>query len=269
MTRPPSTRIPGASGDHLPVDPFERWVAALKARHLAELRISEVSRALRALSSAYVERRHKVAAGATLDSRGKRAAFGLYYAPLHFLTVRAAVDALDASIAGPPTVHDLGCGTGAAGAAWALASDPPAVVHGVDRHPWAVGEASWTYRTVGLKGSAHQGDGSHLSRLRPGEAVIAAYVLNELGDLARQRLEHRLLDAAARGVRILVVEPIARGITPWWKATAARVAELGGRADEWRFTLDLPPLVRTLAHGAGLRAQTVTARTLFLPGSPS
>src|SRR5262245_58859924 len=35
------------------------WLAALETRHLANLRVSEVTRALRALSSAYVERRHR------------------------------------------------------------------------------------------------------------------------------------------------------------------------------------------------------------------
>ena len=45
---------------------FGTWIEALEARHLADLRVPEVTRALRALSSAYVERRHKVAHGATL-----------------------------------------------------------------------------------------------------------------------------------------------------------------------------------------------------------
>src|SRR5438477_258532 len=60
-----------------PDDPFARWMAALEARHLAQLTFSEVSRALRALSSTYVERRQKLAAGAALSGAGKRAAFAL------------------------------------------------------------------------------------------------------------------------------------------------------------------------------------------------
>ena len=66
---------------------FADWLVALEERHLADLRVPEVTRALRALSSAYVERRHKVAAGAALDSAGKRAAFALFYAPLHYLAI--------------------------------------------------------------------------------------------------------------------------------------------------------------------------------------
>jgi len=66
--------------------------------------VPEVTRALRALSSAYVERRHKVHAGATLDSAGKRAAFALFYGPLHFLCVAHLVSALQARI--PESVLD-------------------------------------------------------------------------------------------------------------------------------------------------------------------
>src|SRR5258706_15557508 len=101
---------------------FEHWVAELERRPLADLRISEVTRALRALSSAYVERRHTVARGGPLDSAGKRAAFALFYAPLHFLAARHAIGVLDRTGPPPSAVLDVGCGTGAAGAAWAVSA---------------------------------------------------------------------------------------------------------------------------------------------------
>src|SRR5215203_2848134 len=72
---------------------FERWLAALDERHLANLTQSEVTRALRALSSCYVERREKLVSGGPLDSAGKRGAFALFYAPLHFIVVRKIVSA--------------------------------------------------------------------------------------------------------------------------------------------------------------------------------
>src|SRR4029078_5794432 len=125
---------------------FDEWLRKLEARHLADLRVPEVTRALRALSSAYVERRHKVSAGATLDSAGKRAAFALFYAPLHFLATLHVVQALAATDGSIRSILALGCGTGAAGAAWAVASGGSPSVLGIDRHPWAVDEARWTYR---------------------------------------------------------------------------------------------------------------------------
>src|SRR6266571_3072365 len=116
---------------------FDRWLAALEARHLADLTFPEVSRALRALSSAYVERRGRLATGAALDGAGKRAAFALFYGPLHFITVREAVKALGAHRPPPARILDLGCGTGAAGAAWAVSAGGTPFVEGVDQSAWA------------------------------------------------------------------------------------------------------------------------------------
>ena len=242
---------------------FGTWIEALEARHLADLRVPEVTRALRALSSAYVERRHKVAHGATLDSRGKRAAFALYYAPLHFLTTQQVVHALGAEAPAPTSVLDIGCGTGAAGAAWAVAAGG-APVSGIDRHPWAVEEARWTYSQLDLSGQARQGDVTRLPALKPGNAMIAAYVLNELPEDVRRRVEEALLAAHARGVSVLVIEPIARSLTPWWKDAARRVEAAGGRADEWRFQTELPPLLQLFDKAAGLNHRELTARSLYL-----
>lgn len=39
---------------------FDGWLAALEARHMSDMRFSDVVRALRALSSTYVERRTRL-----------------------------------------------------------------------------------------------------------------------------------------------------------------------------------------------------------------
>lgn len=245
---------------------FERWLRALEARHLADLRVPEVTRALRALSSAYVERRHNMARGAALDSHGKRAAFALFYAPLHFLVTRHVVRGLGAGAATPSSVFDIGCGTGAAGAAWALQAGRVPVT-GVDRHPWAVEEARWTYKQLGLRGQARSGDvTARLPPMRSGSGVIVAYVLNELPASVRARVEQALLSAAGRGVAVLVLEPIARPLTPWWEATARDFEAAGGRADEWRFAVALPPMLRLFDKAAGLNHGELTARSLFCAG---
>src|SRR4026209_500807 len=120
---------------------FDRWMEALEARHLADLTFPEVSRALRALSSAYVQRRSRLAAGAALDGAGKRAAFALFYGPLHYLLLRNLVRAPPGATRGPCRFADLGCGTGAAGAGWAGVCGRSAEGVGIDRHPWALAEA--------------------------------------------------------------------------------------------------------------------------------
>jgi hypothetical protein len=224
--------------------------------------VPEVTRALRALSSAYVQRRHKVAAGATLDSAGKRAAFALFYGPLHLLTVWHVLDALGARV--PPAITDLGCGTGVAGTAWALRSESPAHVLGHDRHPWAIEESRWTYRQFGLQGSARVSDVGKLAPVGPKGGVVAAYLLNELTGSVRSELEARLLAAGGAGAPVLIIEPIARSITPWWDQTADRFRRAGGRADEWRFPIALPPAIDKFDRAAGLRHTELTARTLAI-----
>lgn len=226
--------------------------------------MSDVARALRALSSAYVERRATALQGA-LGSAGKRAAFALFYAPLHFLTTLHVVRALDAHLAPLRLILDIGCGTGAAGAAWSLASGGTPVT-GIDRHPWAVREANWTYRQLGVRGHARQGDMARLPVIRPGTAVVAGYVLNELQPQTRDQVLHRLIDLAGQGAPTLVVEPIARRLVPWWPAAEARFTAAGGRADEWRFPVELPEPLRRLDKAAGLRHRELAARSLYAPG---
>lgn len=242
--------------------PFSAWMAALESRHLSELRVPEVTRALRAVSSAYVQRRHAIRSGAPLDSAGKRAAFALFYGPLHYLAVSRVLDAMGAGQA-PPSILDLGCGTGAAGAAWAVERDAgPASVLGIDRHPWAVAEARWTYRQFGIAGTARTGDLTRLPRMDRGWGALSAYVLNELSPPLRDRVLRALLRASEAGTQVLVLEPVAKGIAPWWDDAAVRFRAAGGRADDWRFPVDLPPIVQLLDRAAGLDHRELTVRTL-------
>jgi SAM-dependent methyltransferase len=238
-------------------------MSALEARHLSDLRFAEVTRALRALSSAYVERRHKVASGSTHDSAGKRAAFALYYGPLHFIATQHVVKEMSA--AAPAHVLDLGCGTGTVGAAWALTSEASPIVTGIDRHPWAVDEAKRTYRELGVNGRARVGDIVRFPARSAGAGVVAGYVLNELSEPVRRGVEDQLVAHAATGARVLVLEPIARSITPWWDKTVARMAAVGGRADEWRFRAEVPDLVARLGKAAGLDYRELRLRTIFVP----
>ena len=243
------------------------WLKGLEKRHFADLTPAEVGRALRALSSCYVERRGRLAEGGALSGAGKRAAFALFYGPLHFHVVDQIVRSLPPASESISLVQDLGCGTGAAGAAWALQQRGVRMA-GVDRHPWAVSEANWTYGMLGLAGRAVQGD---LTKARlgggRGTAILAAYALNELAPPARQGMLPRLLEAAASGAAVLIVEPIARRMSPWWAEWSRAFLEAGGRADEWRFPSTLPPRQRELARAAGLRPHELTARSLFARGA--
>jgi len=245
-------------------DPFPGWFEALESRHLSRLTIAEVRRGLQALSALYVDRGRRLGAGAALEGAGKRAAFALFYTPLHFLLVRSVVRHLGGTGAEPRSVLDLGCGTGAAGAAWAIEAGGGCRISGVERSGWAVAEALWNYRALGLRGAALRGDLSKTPLPGRGSGIIVAYTVNELNDAARASLLDRLLAAGARGARLLVVEPIARRPFPWWETWSAAFRAAGGRDDLWRFPVQLPERLRLLDRAAGLDHRELTGRSLTI-----
>lgn len=273
----------GDRGDAAAVD---AWLNALETRHMADLTFQEVSRSLRALSSTYVERRATLAKGGAMSGAGKRAAFALFYAPLHYLLINRIVRELGQPFTSVDTVLDLGCGTGASGAGWALACGRAPRVIGVDRHPWAVEEARRTLADLGVPGTARVDDLTRVpivgataaDRTRThardaaqrgerasqrGQGVLLAFAVNEIDDAARRdALRDRLLAHGSGGGRVMVVEPLAGFVAPWWGAWQRAFEAAGGQAHEWRFQEKLPTLVEKLDRAAGLNHRELKARTL-------
>jgi hypothetical protein len=247
------------------MDLFLRWLESLETRHMRALSFQEVRRSVQALSSLYVERRNRLGQGAAFDGAGKRAAFAIYFAPLHFLLVREIVKALGADQAQVSALLDLGCGTGVAGAAWASIMTPAPRVSGVDRNPWAATEARWTYGAFGLAASATAVD-INTFKAPDRTAIVAAFILNELPDEARDRWKESLLRTAERGSPVLVVEPIAKKLSPWWDDWADAFIAAGGRSDEWRFPVVLTERLALMDKAAGLNHRELTGRSLWLPG---
>ena len=246
---------------------------ALEARHLADLTFPEVSRALRALSSAYVERRQRLAEGAALAGAGKRAAFALFYGPLHYLAGSRdrRAPCRGAATVRLPGVANRYSSISAAGPAQRAPAGPagyrtPPTVVGIDRHPWALAEAAETYRAFGFPARTRQGDVAATQLPRSPAALLAAFTVNELAGDARDRLLHRLLARAADGDRVLIVEPIAGFVAPWWNGWREAFQAAGGRDDEWRFRVELPAIVAKLDRAAGLNHRELKARSLWLPG---
>ena len=219
---------------------------------------------MRALSSTYVERRTTaLPAQKALDGTGKRAAFALYYGPIHFDLVQNILAEIGAPKS-PGLGVDLGCGTGVAGAAVALSTVPPSRVIGVDTHPWALDEARFTYRELGLSADVRRGSAARTRLPQDASVVVAAFAVNELTDSDRGVLLESLQAAVARGVAALIVEPISLRISPWWQEWAGAFAAMGGRADEWRFRFDPPMSVKRLARASSLRPESLTARSLYV-----
>lgn len=244
---------------------FDTWIHDLETRHLSDLRFAEVSRALRALSSTYIERRRAIHHGSALAGAGKRAAFALFYGPLHYLIVGEVVRRLEADAARKSVLVDLGCGTGASGAAWVAQDATIRQAVAIDRNPWSIAEASRTYRHFGVPARTRQDDMASAA-WPPGAALLAAFSVNELPAGARDRLLDRFLDRARRGDAVLVVEPVARSIAPWWNTWKVAFSAAGGRSDEWRFRTALPDIVAKLDRAAGLDHRELTARSLWIGG---
>lgn len=243
-------------------DRLHQWLQALEAQHLADLTFQEVSRALRALSSTYVERRDRLSEGAALSGAGKRAAFALFYGPLHLLLMRHVARSLPGA-RDSRSIVDLGCGTGAATVGWTFDLEPSPEIVAVDRHPWAADEARSTYRAFGLRARVKVED---LSRtvLPPRSLVLAAFAVNELPASTRDPLLPRLVAHASQGGRVVIAEPLAGRVTPWWPVWRDAFETAGGRVDEWRVRVPLPPIVAKLDRAAGLNHQELTGRTLTL-----
>lgn len=242
---------------------FVEWLRQLEERQLADLTFPELSRALRALSATYVERRSKLGEGAALAGAGKRAAFALFYGPLHFLLARHIADGLPDRFARGGTIVDLGCGTGAAGAAWALSATDRTEVIGIDRHSWAIEEARRTYRAFGLRARVRSDDMTRVA-FPEGSLVLAAFALNELDVPGRRSLLERFLAHANRRGKVVIIEPLAGFVAPWWKEWQRTIESCGGEAREWRLRTPLPAIVEKLDRAAGLDHREITGRTLSL-----
>jgi len=252
--------------------PIDSWLQALHIRHVAMYRPQEFTRALRALSARYVERRSTLAERSPLDSAGKRAAFAAFYAPLHLLTIREIIAALQADRLPITRIMDLGCGTGVAGAAWALSLPQPARILGSDMSNWALDEARWNWRQLGVRGRHERHDmvreAVMLASEPPAElaatGVVAGWSVNELAAGDQTRILKSLLTAHTAGASVLIVEPLARGVTPWWPDWTAAFAAAGGRADEWKFNVALPAMLAKLDDSAGFEREGLGARSLWL-----
>lgn len=245
------------------------WLSALEQRHLANLTRQEFTRAVRALSARYVERRNQLPDRSPLDSAGKRAAFALFYAPLHFLTTRMALERTGVRTDMTALV-DLGCGTGVCSAAWALMHDSAPSITGVDANAWALDEARWNWRTLGLRGHGARGDlvGAARGLLRHSNpalastGIIAGWSINELAKADRDQLLEVLGQLLERGATLVILEPLARGVAPWWSEWTDRLAPRQVQASDVKADVDLPPPLDGLSDAAGFRKKELGARLM-------
>jgi hypothetical protein len=93
--------------------------------------------------------------------------------------------------------------------------------------------------------------------------VLLAFALNEIDDQqSLDAIREALLRRADSGERILIVEPLAGFVAPWWDEWARAFIARGGRSDQWRVRLPVPPIVEKLGRAAGLDYRELRGRSL-------
>jgi len=249
---------------------FDAWLAATVARHTADLEFRELRKGAQALSWLYVERRGEAdLAARAVDGRGKRAALATYYAPLHFLAAQHALAQIGpARLGAVRRVFDLGCGTGATGAAAARTLDSANVV-AIDRSGFALSEARHTYAAFGLLAQTRRAQLPGASpRPAAGELWVLGWAVNELDERSRNALGEHLVRAIESGVRVLLLEPLAGGVVPWWSEWCAELARLGVVDRESKARVALPEWITRVDRASGLDHRVVGARVLVGPLDP-
>jgi SAM-dependent methyltransferase len=246
---------------------FEAWLRAAAGRE--PLTPAEIRSGVRALSLRYVEGRSTDGVAGALGGAALRAAFASFYAPLHFLAAYAAASALPpAWRTGIRRVIDLGAGTGATGAALALAAGAREVL-ALERSGWALGEARRSFAALGVRGRTRRVDlPAGVPRAGAGDAIAAGWTLNELRPPARQRVTGLLARALETGARVLVLEPLAHGAAPWWDDFAAALAPSGASSELMKWEIERPEWIAKLDLAAGLDHREIGARVLWGPAGP-
>ena len=246
---------------------FDAWLDDAVARHTAALDFREVRKGAQALSWLYVERRGEVdLAARSVEGRGKRAALATYFAPLHFLTALHAMERIGSARFGTiRRLVDVGCGTGASGSAVATALGCGDVT-GIDRSGFALSEARHTYAAFGLLARTRRGRVPDLlPRAEAGDLWLFGWSANEMDERARDAVLERIVRAIGFGTRILIFEPLAGSIVPWWPAWRAALAPLGVADYECKAPVALPEWIARLDSASGLDHRVLGARALAGP----
>ena len=137
----------------------------------------------------------------------------------------------------------------------------PGKVFGVDRSAWVLGEARRTWSHFGIRHHTRRADHPNgTPEGARGDAFVLGWVVNELQPQDRDELRKRLDASIDRGARVLIVEPLARAVSPWWDSWCET---LDARSEIIRLRIERPAWVEDLDRASGLDHSTLGARVLY------
>ena len=240
-------------------DAFACWLDRSRQR-FDDASFREIRKGVQALSRQYLHREGGRCGAIT--HRHRQAAFVTYYAPLHFLTVRGALDRITSG--SPARIIDLGCGSGAVSAAIGGSLPSPPRLLGIDPAEWALRAARDRWQACGLSGRTQRGSlPGAFPRVRGGDLLAAGWCLNELDDDARAAVLGRTRGALRRGAGLLIVETAGSRLVPWWGDWREALEPLGATDTRVGFELDRPEWIRRMDKAAGLDHRRLSARLLW------
>jgi hypothetical protein len=104
-----------------------------------------------------------------------------------------------------------------------------------------------------------------LRRVEAGDVWLLGWSANELAAGERDALLERIVRAIGFGARVVLLEPLAGKIVPWWRAWRDELAPLGVADFECKVPVALPEWIARLDKASGLDHRVLGARLLIGP----
>ena len=89
------------------------------------------------------------------------------------------------------------------------------------------------------------------------------WLVNELEATEREELLGALLRSVEAGAKLLLLEPLAGGVSPWWSEWEPRFAGAGVAAGQGKWKVDRPAWVEQMDRASALDHRSVGARYFF------
>lgn len=243
------------------------WWAKLEAIHnesRAGLTRRAWHQAIQAASRNYTSQRQRLSQSVAPSPAIQLAQHG-YYGVMHALIVQAIAAYFHIQQWPFQRLIDIGCNTGVAGLT--LCAQLPTITSyiGLEPQRWAAKKAKQFQLACAIPGKIFSGTGLTWQPQK-GDLILLSFVLNEMTESQRKVLHSKLLHHLEKGAGILIIEPIARHITPWWDSWLQSFLPWSySQANlQKAWPVQTPQMWFESHHGAGFHHQRWKARSLWI-----